>query len=89
MTPVSGSNSRRLARSTKSKPLFSLFMGEDDDRAHFDHAKTLAAALDAQGLNYKWLTKDGEGHGFYKEENRQELWNELLGFLMTQEPRIR
>lgn len=63
--------------------------GEDDDRAHFDHAKALAASLEAQGLTYKWLTKDGEGHGFYKEENRQELWNELLGFLTTQEPRIR
>ena len=63
--------------------------GEDDDRAHFDHARTLAAALDAQGLSYKWLTKDGEGHGFYKEENRQQLWAEFLGFLTTRAPRIR
>ena len=69
-------------------PIF-IVHGEDDDRAHFDHAKALAAALDAEGLNYKWLTKDGEGHGFYAEENRLELWQELLSFMKTGEPKLR
>lgn len=30
---------------------------------------------------YEWLVKSGEGHGFYKQDNRQELYDKLLAFL--------
>ncbi|MGI9283220.1 MAG: prolyl oligopeptidase family serine peptidase [Endozoicomonas sp.] len=54
--------------------------GEEDIRAHFDHAKKLKSKLDHAGKEYKWLTKKGEGHGFYKMENRKELYKEMVAF---------
>jgi len=41
----------------------------------------LKKALDKKGHPYRWLTKKGEEHGFYKEENQLELYQAMLGFL--------
>ena len=54
--------------------------GEEDIRAHYDHAKALKAALDKAEKEYDWLTKKGEGHGFYNPENRKELYTKLVAF---------
>jgi dipeptidyl aminopeptidase/acylaminoacyl peptidase len=55
--------------------------GEKDIRAHYDHALLLKENLDREGVEYQWLTKPKEGHGFYNEENRKELYTKMLAFL--------
>lgn len=61
-------------------PVF-LIHGEDDQRAPFAHAKAMRAALDAAHKPYEWLSKPGEGHGFYDEKNNVELYKKLQAFL--------
>jgi dipeptidyl aminopeptidase/acylaminoacyl peptidase len=61
-------------------PVF-IIHGEEDEQAHFGHALKLKKALDKKGHRYRWLTKKGEEHGFYKEENQLELYQAMLGFL--------
>ncbi|MEO7067898.1 MAG: S9 family peptidase [Rhodanobacter sp.] len=61
-------------------PVF-LIHGEDDQRAPFSQAKAMRAALDAAHKPYEWLSKPGEGHGFYTEENNIEFYNRLQAFL--------
>jgi dipeptidyl aminopeptidase/acylaminoacyl peptidase len=58
-----------------------LIHGEADQRAPFAQAKAMRAALDAAHKPYEWLTKSGEGHGFYNEENNVDLYNHLQAFL--------
>lgn len=58
-----------------------LVHGEDDQRAPFAQAKAMRAALDAAHKPYEWLSKPGEGHGFYSEENNVEFYNLLQAFL--------
>ncbi|WP_199096674.1 prolyl oligopeptidase family serine peptidase [Dyella sp. ASV21] len=58
-----------------------LVHGEDDQRAPFAQAKAMRAALDAAHKPYEWLSKPGEGHGFYSEKNTVEFYNTLAGFL--------
>jgi dipeptidyl aminopeptidase/acylaminoacyl peptidase len=58
-----------------------LIHGEDDQRAPFAQAKAMRAALDAAHKPYEWLTKSGEGHGFYSEQNNVDLYNHLQAFL--------
>lgn len=58
-----------------------LVHGEDDKRAPFAQAKAMRAALDAAHKPYEWLSKPGEGHGFYSEENNIEFYNRLQAFL--------
>lgn len=55
--------------------------GEEDNRAHFEHALALRDALDEHKHPYEWLVKDKEGHGFYKEENIIEVNHKVLAFL--------
>lgn len=61
-------------------PVF-LIHGEDDERVPFAQAKAMRAALDAAHKPYEWMTKSGEGHGFYKEENVVDLYNHMQAFL--------
>ena len=58
-----------------------LVHGEDDQRAPFAQAKTMRAALEAAHKPYQWLSKPGEGHGFYTEKNNIEFYNTLQAFL--------
>lgn len=58
-----------------------LIHGEDDKRAPFAQAKAMRAALDAAHKPYEWLSKPGEGHGFYDEKNNVEFYNRLQAFL--------
>lgn len=54
--------------------------GEKDVRAHFDHALDLKAKLEKAGIPFQWFTKEKEGHGFYDENNRAELYEKMLVF---------
>jgi dipeptidyl aminopeptidase/acylaminoacyl peptidase len=58
-----------------------LVHGEDDQRAPFAQAKAMRAALEAAHKPYEWMAVSGEGHGFYKEENRVAFLNKLQSFL--------
>jgi dipeptidyl aminopeptidase/acylaminoacyl peptidase len=58
-----------------------LVHGEDDQRAPFAQAKAMRAALDAAHKPYEWLTKPGEGHGFYSEKNNVDFLDHLQTFL--------
>ena len=58
-----------------------LIHGEDDKRAPFAQAKAMRAALDAAHKPYEWLSKPGEGHGFYTEANNIEFYNRLQTFI--------
>jgi dipeptidyl aminopeptidase/acylaminoacyl peptidase len=58
-----------------------LIHGEDDRRAPFAQAKAMRAALDSAHKPYEWLTKPGEGHGFYNEQNNVDMYNHLQAFL--------
>jgi dienelactone hydrolase len=58
-----------------------LIHGEDDERAPFAQAKAMRAALDAAHKPYEWMSKPGEGHGFFDEKNNIERYNMLAAFL--------
>jgi dipeptidyl aminopeptidase/acylaminoacyl peptidase len=58
-----------------------LVHGEDDKRAPFAQAKAMRAALEAAHKPYEWMSKPGEGHGFYDEKNRVDFYNALQAFL--------
>jgi len=61
-------------------PLF-IVHGEEDQRADFSHYLALTAKLDKMGYPYESMVKDGEGHGFYLEKNRNELYTRMITFL--------
>lgn len=55
--------------------------GEDDPRVPYQNATRLRDALDKAGKPYEWLSKPKEGHGFYAQENREELYQKMEAFL--------
>lgn len=55
--------------------------GEEDRRVPFGQFVALRKAMDKRQIPYEWLAKPGEGHGFYKQANREEFYDELLRFL--------
>ncbi|MEP7185458.1 MAG: S9 family peptidase [Rhodanobacter sp.] len=58
-----------------------LVHGEDDKRVPFAQAKAMRAALDAAHKPYEWMSKPGEGHGFYTEANNVDFYNKLQEFI--------
>lgn len=59
-------------------PLF-IVHGSKDVRVPIIHANNLRKALDNAGKPYEWMVKD-DGHGFFKVENRGELYDAMLNF---------
>lgn len=55
--------------------------GGKDERVPPEQAFELKAALDKANKPYQWLYKKSEGHGFYNEKNRMELYQQSLEFL--------
>ena len=64
----------------KIKSAVFIVHGEKDQRAHFDHALLLRDKFEQANKPYQWLTKPKEGHGFYNEDNRLDLYNQMLAF---------
>lgn len=58
-----------------------LVHGKDDQRVPLIHYKAMSEALERQGRPPESLVKDAEGHGFYKEANRIELYEKMEAFL--------
>ncbi len=61
-------------------PIF-LVHGEEDPRVPIEQAYALRDALDAANKPYEWMALKKEGHGFYNDENRAELYARLLDFI--------
>jgi dipeptidyl aminopeptidase/acylaminoacyl peptidase len=87
LTSVIGRNDAELDANSPDKladkisvPVL-LIHGEDDKRAPFAQAKAMRAALEAAHKPYEWMSKPGEGHGFYDEKNRVDFYNALQAFL--------
>lgn len=57
--------------------------GEDDVRAPIDHTYRMMEAMDKYNKPYETLFRDGEGHGFFSEENREDYFLTLLKFLQN------
>jgi dipeptidyl aminopeptidase/acylaminoacyl peptidase len=58
-----------------------LIAGKDDQRVPIAHFNVMESALKKAGRPAETLVKDAEGHGFYKEENRIELYEKMEAFL--------
>jgi acylaminoacyl-peptidase len=61
-------------------PVFIVHGGEDF-RVDVEHAYRLRDRLDELGKPYEWMLKEKEAHGFYRPENRLELYERMLAFL--------
>ena len=76
---------RRLASpvtylSALKAPLF-IVHGEEDARVPVEHARDLRKRLEAADIEFEYMEKANEGHGFFKEENRVDFFRALLQFL--------
>jgi dipeptidyl aminopeptidase/acylaminoacyl peptidase len=58
-----------------------LIHGKDDRRVPLVHFKVMSVALKKARRPPEILVKDAEGHGFYAEDNRIELYERLEAFL--------
>ena len=61
-------------------PVF-IVHGGVDHRVDVEHAYRLRDRMDELGKPYEWMLKPKEGHGFYRPENRLELYERMLAFL--------
>jgi dipeptidyl aminopeptidase/acylaminoacyl peptidase len=58
-----------------------LAAGREDTTAPVEHTERMERALKAAGVQVEASYYDGEGHGFYKPENRKDFYTKLLAFL--------
>ena len=65
----------------KIKANLFLIHGKMDRQAHYKNFEILTKALDGIGKEYKAMVKDKEEHGFVEEENKIELYEEMIKFL--------
>ncbi len=55
--------------------------GEEDYTAPYPQAMALRDALKDHKLPFEWMVREGEGHGFWKTENRVAFYQSMLAFL--------
>lgn len=65
----------------KLKTPLMIVTGGKDTRVPPESAWHLKAELDKRDIDYQWLYKASEGHGFINPENKQELYQKTLEFL--------
>ena len=58
-----------------------LMHGSDDRRAPPAHAHRMRDALQSSGNDPDWLFMSGQGHGFFGNAARREVYERVLGFL--------
>lgn len=61
-------------------PVF-IIHGEEDNQAPIEQAHVLVKKLEKRQHPYQYLELDDEGHGFYRQEHRQEYFESVLDFL--------
>lgn len=62
-----------------NKPIF-VIQGANDPRVNINESNQIVKALRAKGFDVPYMVKYDEGHGFYREENKIELYKTMLGF---------
>lgn len=65
----------------KIKSAILLVHGKKDERAPFKQVQAMQKALKKANHPYQSLIVKKEGHGFFKQENRQKFYETLLNFL--------
>ena len=55
--------------------------GGTDERAPMEQADSLISALKKENHPYEYMELSEEGHGFYKDEHREEYYKKVLEFL--------
>lgn len=55
--------------------------GEEDNQAPIEQAHALVKALKKAKHPHQYMEIDDEGHGFYKEEHREDYYKTVLAFL--------
>lgn len=82
-----GANDERLRAASpltyvdKLKAALMIAHGKGDERAPFSQAEELRDALEQRHYPYEWLVKGDEDHGFYRPQNRVELYQRVITFL--------
>lgn len=70
-----------ITHADKIRAALFLVHGGEDRRVPIAHYKRFTARLEELGKPYESLVKPKEAHGFYDEDNREELYERLLAFL--------
>lgn len=60
-------------------PLF-VIQGANDPRVNIDESDQIVRSLRARGIEVPYMVKYNEGHGFYNEENKFEVYRVMMGF---------
>ena len=60
-------------------PLF-VIQGANDPRVNIDESDQIVRNLRAKDIDVPYMVKYNEGHGFYNEENRFEVYKAMIGF---------
>ena len=58
-----------------------LIVGGQDKRVPPVHAQNLHIALEKRSVAHEWLYQRTEGHGYYDEANRTDMYTKVLAFL--------
>ena len=61
------------------KPLF-VIQGANDPRVNINESDQIVVKLREKGFDVPYMVKYNEGHGFYHEENRMDLYKCMMGF---------
>jgi dipeptidyl aminopeptidase/acylaminoacyl peptidase len=64
----------------KMKAAVMLIHGKDDERAPFEHALRMRAALTKAGKPPEWISEGRERHGIFDEASRAEVYEKMLDF---------
>ena len=60
-------------------PLF-VIQGANDPRVNIDESDQIVRSLRERGIEVPYMVRYNEGHGFYNEENRFEVYKAMVGF---------
>ncbi len=70
-----------IAHLDRLKAKVMLVVGGEDWRVPPIQGERLHAALDKAHVEHEWLYQRNEGHGFYDEKNREDLFMKVIAFL--------
>ncbi|HFC00823.1 MAG TPA: S9 family peptidase, partial [Phaeodactylibacter sp.] len=62
-------------------PLF-VIQGANDPRVNIDESDQIVRSLRSRNIDVPYMVKYDEGHGFHNEENRFEVYQAMIGFLV-------
>ena len=66
----------------KLKSAVLIIHGGEDERVPIEHAEVLKKGLKKRGIPFEWMVLEEEGHGFYKPEHKEQVYQRTLDFLL-------